>query len=161
MKNLFVFLFLFCLGYCATAQEITMFPGFLDFEYYQDDHHITKRKLLEILSEEEILYADWKRSRTYSALAISSGIAAFSLLIGGAASYDEYDNHKFQSSDGLLLGAIGLSFASGIFTSLDINLKKKTILRYNSTFDKSQSARSSLNLKGLVNGDGIGLALQF
>jgi len=61
----------------------------------------------------------------------------------------------------LLVGALALSFTSGVFTYLDLNLKKKTILRYNSKFDVSQSPSSSVNLKGKIDVNGVGLSLQF
>lgn len=90
-----------------------MFPGYLDYEYYQDDHHITKRQLLEIMSQDEVLFADWKRSRTYNALGISSGIGALGLLIVGVNSEYERNTDQFQQSDGFIIGALALSFTWG------------------------------------------------
>jgi len=94
MKYPSIFFFFLSVDFLTTAHEITMFPGYLDYEYYQDDHHITKRQLLEIMSQDEVLFADWKRSRTYSALGISSGIGALGLLIVGVNS--EYERNTDQ-----------------------------------------------------------------
>lgn len=161
MKYSSILIFFLSVGFLSTAQEITMFPGYLDYEYYQDDHHITKRQLLEIMSQDEVLFADWKRSRTFSAIGISSGIGALGLLIVGINTEYERNSDQLQQSNGLLVGALALSFTSGVFTYLDLNLKKKTILRYNSKFDVSQSPSSSVNLKGKIDGNGVGLTIQF
>lgn len=51
-----MFILFFCMG-SVSAQEITMFPSFSGYKYYQDDKEIDKKELETLLNKNEAIKA--------------------------------------------------------------------------------------------------------
>ena len=69
-KTLCILLFTSFFG-MLSAQELTMFSGFFDFQYYQDEMRIEKKNHFLIQQNEEANFY-WKKSKVFSAIAYSS-----------------------------------------------------------------------------------------
>ena len=132
------------------SQEITMFPGFWDYKYYQDDKQISKKELVMLLEQDEIAYSHWKKSKTFSALSIASLGAEIGFFVW---QLNNRSNNKSQT--GPFIGVLG-SFASVItFALISSGQKKKSILKYNEGLDQKSAFRI------VPSKQGIGIALQF
>ncbi|MDC6365364.1 MULTISPECIES: hypothetical protein [Flavobacteriaceae] len=132
------------------SQEITMFAGFWDYQYYQDDKRITKKNLVSLLEKDEIAYSHWKKSKTFSALSYVSFGAEIGFFVW------QLDNHsKNKSTTGPFIGVMS-SFASFLtFALLSSSQKKKSILKYNEGLNPKSA------FKVVPSKQGIGIALQF
>jgi hypothetical protein len=150
MQKLILAFFICFISYTASAQEITMFAGFWDYQYYQDDERISKKDLVSLLEKDEVANSHWKKSKTLSALswgALGAEIGFFVWQLNNAS------NDK--DTTGPLVGVLG-SFAAGItFAFISHNQKKKSILKYNEGLTKKSAFKVAPSKQG------IGLVFQF
>ncbi|SNY94717.1 hypothetical protein [Flagellimonas pacifica] len=151
IKKLIVLPLFLCLFYSKLgAQEITIFPSFWGYQYYQDDNRITKQDLISLLEKKEESYSYWKKSKTTSTLAYISGAAELGFF---AWQMNNYSNDK--NTTGPFLGVLG-SFGSFLtFALISNSQKKKAILKYNEGLSKKSVFRLAPSKQG------FGLALQF
>ncbi|MDA8611894.1 hypothetical protein N9L07_01990 [Flavobacteriaceae bacterium] len=90
-KTLCILLFTSFFG-MLSAQELTMFSGFFDFQYYQDEMRIEKKEVHILIQQNEEANFYWKKSKVFSAIAYSSiGISIVSII---TVSNNEYDDEK-------------------------------------------------------------------
>lgn len=126
-----------CLTFCSlyvnktVAQELTMFPSFAGYVYYQEDIKIKKAEVNELMKANEITNFHWKKSKKHQNIAtLALGgqlVTAFLALNSLNNSFGPADNKDLiflASSFGAAGIAIGFSFSSA-------KLKKKSILGYN------------------------------
>ncbi|WP_420603796.1 hypothetical protein [Flagellimonas sp.] len=151
VKKLIVLpLFLCLLSTKLSAQEITIFPSFWGYQYYQDDKRITKKDLISLLEKNEESYSYWKKSKTTSTLAYISGVAEL-----GFFAWQLNNQANDKDITGPFLGVLG-SFGSFVtFALISNSQKKKSILKYNEGLTKKTA------FKLVPSRQGFGLALQF
>ena len=153
MKNLcFSIIFLLSIHF-VNAQEITMFSGFFDYQYYQDDKRIAKKELIPLLETNDEAIAHWKRSKTYSTLSWVALAAETGFFIAEIA-----DNQPFENESNNTLNTVGVfgSLAAVLtFSIISHSQKKKAILKYN------QGIQDKTTFKLGPSKQGIGIALTF
>ena len=55
---------------------MTVFLGLTGYQYYEDDRRLITAEVNSLLSENELAFTYWKRSRTYNTIAfVSSAVA--------------------------------------------------------------------------------------
>lgn len=153
MKKLILFIFLFGYILKSEAQEITMFSGFFDYQYYQDDKRITKKELINLIETNEEAMTHWNRSKTYSTLslvALASEIGFFAWEVADNKPYENESNNTITK-----IGVFGSFAAVLTFGFISHSQKKKTILKYNQGLDR----KTTFKIKPTNNG--IGLAIVF
>ncbi|NAS13553.1 hypothetical protein [Poritiphilus flavus] len=151
-KTLLPLLFLFTLfvSFNAQSQEVTMFPGFWDYKYYQDDERITKKELVSLLETNDEALKHWKRSRTFSQLSYVLLAAEVGFLVW---QIDRARNDL--STTGPFIGVMA-SFGVGLtFAILNGSQKRKAVLKYNQGLEKPTA------FKILPSKRGLGIVLQF
>lgn len=155
-KTLCILLFTSFFG-MLSAQELTMFSGFFDFQYYQDEMRIEKKEVHFLIQQNEEANFYWKKSKVFSAIAYSSiGISIVSII---TVSNNEYDDEKQIHPLSLAGYFFGLT-SSVLFSFKEYNYKKKAILKYNSSFDAPKQTYNSYKIKGVFDNKGVGLRLQ-
>lgn len=153
MKYLVFFLISIVFLVKTNAQEITMFSGFFDYQYYQDDERIAKKDLVKLLETNEESLVHWNRSKTFStlswvALAAETGFAIWEIA----------DNTPFEDESNNTITTVGVfgSLAAVItFGVLSHTQKKKAILKYN------QGIQENTAFKIMPSKKGIGIAIVF
>ncbi len=132
-------------GIHVRAQEITMFPGFWNYQYYEDDTRITTKDLVTLFEKNDESLAHWKKSKTFNTL---SGVALGSeigFLVWELSEYDPYGENDVATSVGFYS-----SFAIGLtFLILSNNQKKKAILSYNKSLQKPSAFKIGPSRSGL------------
>lgn len=154
MKPISFFVVLFLLFSTAQAQEITVFPGFWNVEYYEDDHQITKKELKALMTKNEELNAYWKKSArkaTIGYVALAGQMASVVWLASELGS--DGDNETLAPA----AATVGFGIVAGIFLNAANKNGKKAILTYNKQFDDKTTYR----LVPVNNQNGLGLALKF
>ncbi len=68
MKQLILLDFLMGFSAQMRAQEITMFSGFFDYQYYQDNNRISKKKVNKLFESHPEPRTHWERSKTFNTL---------------------------------------------------------------------------------------------
>tara|TARA_R110002049_G_C9083857_1_gene555834 strand:+ start:674 stop:1135 length:462 start_codon:yes stop_codon:yes gene_type:complete len=137
----------------SEAQEITMFTGFFDYQYYQDDTRITKKKLANLIETNQEAIRHWNRSKTFSNLSLVALTSEIGFLV-----WEVSDNKPYENESNNTVTQIGVfgSFAAVLtFGFLSISQKKKTILKYNQGLDK----KTTFEVQPSKNG--IGIAMVF
>lgn len=151
-KSIFVILF-FGIVLNSEAQEITMFSGFFDYQYYKDDKRIDKKELINLIETNQDAMTHWNRSKTYSTLswvALASEIGFFVWEIADNKPYENESNNTVTK-----IGVFGSLAAVLTFGFISHSQKKKAILKYNQSLDK----KTTFKLQPAKNG--IGIALVF
>lgn len=154
MKYTLCFIVLFLVFSTAQGQEITVFPGLWNVEYYQDDTRITKKELKALMTKNEEVNAYWKKSTknaTIGYVAFAGQMASFVWLASELSS--EGDNETLSPA----VATVGFSIIAGIFLNAAKNNGKKAILTYNKQFDN----KTTYSLVPVSNQNGLGLALRF
>tara|TARA_R110000868_G_scaffold163800_1_gene396120 strand:- start:2357 stop:2818 length:462 start_codon:yes stop_codon:yes gene_type:complete len=137
----------------SEAQEITMFTVFFDYQYYQDDTRITKKKLANLIETNQEAIRHWNRSKTFSNLSLVALTSEIGFLV-----WEVSDNKPYENESNNMVTQIGVfgSFAAVLtFGFLSISQKKKTILKYNQGLDK----KTTFEVQPSKNG--IGIAMVF
>ncbi|MDA8877430.1 hypothetical protein N9I15_02140 [Flavobacteriaceae bacterium] len=70
------FLVLFFYTCQIQSQEMTVFLGLTGYQYYEDDRRLITPEVNSLLSENELAFTYWKRSRTYNTIAFASSAVA-------------------------------------------------------------------------------------
>ena len=137
-----------------TAQEITVFPGMWNIEYYQDDKEITKKELKQLFAKNQEVQAYWKKSNTFSSLAYT----AVAVEVGfGVWTLAELNNEDSSSSLAPAIGTVGFGILAVIFLNSANKNAKKAILTYNKQFDN----KTTFRLSPISNNDGLGIAIKW
>ena len=156
MQKMFLIIFMPGFFFSLSAQELTLFSGFFDYQYYQDDTRIEKSEVHFLMQQNEETHFYWKRSRTYSAISYSSlGISIISFVNINKNLEPDGTINDYKIT-GYFLGLI----SAIIFSIKEHNYKKKAILKYNSTFDEPKTT-SSVKINGKFDGNGLGVSLTF
>lgn len=145
-----VFIIAYISSFSVKAQEVTMFPGFWGYKYYQDDEQINKKQLESLLIKNDDIYLSWKKSKQFETLAIVAIGAETGFLVW---ELNNISNNK--SPTGPLIGVLASGVVGIIFIYKSINLKKKAILKYNKNLEKATTFKIRPSNKG------IGIVLQF
>ena len=116
------------------GQELSMYPGFWSYKYYQDDQQISKSEFESILNTVPEAQTAWQKSKdhmAYSWLALGAEIGFLVWQLNAR------DNGKSQT--GPFIGVIGTAVAAIGFSISSANLKRKAILKYNQAIEDSGS----------------------
>ena len=105
-----------------------------------------------LLSDNELAFTYWKRSRTYNTIAFAS--SAIAVGTGIAIVTRDAEN---PASGGLYAASIGTTLMGLILTLSAHNQKKKTVLSYNKVLEH----RTVYKITPIGNRNGLGLALKF
>lgn len=132
------------------AQELTMFSGFLDYQYYQDDQRIKKAELVSLMETNTEAFSHWKKSRTFETL---SWVALASEV--GFFVWEVTDNDDPSNDTATKIGVFGSLAAVITFSVIAHHQKKNAILKYNKSLEKQTAFKIVPSKKGL------GIALQF
>ena len=153
MKKSILLILFFGFVLSSEAQEITMFSGFFDYQYYQDDKRIDKQELINLLETNQDAIIHWNKSKTFNTLswvALASEIGFFVWEIADNKPYENESNNTITK-----IGVFGSLAAVFTFGYISHTQKKKAILKYNQGLDK----KTSFKLQPAKNG--IGVALVF
>lgn len=136
----------------SLCQEMTVFLGLTGYTYYEDDRRLITGEVHSLLSENELAFTYWKRSRSsYTFAALSTAVALGTGI--GIVARDENNNAPV----GLYAASLGSSII-GIILSLSANnQKKKAVLTYNKGLENDISYK----LVPIGSKDGFGIAIQF
>lgn len=153
MRNryfLAIVIFFFLFSFSSKAQEITMFAGFWDNQYYQDNERISKKDLKLLLEKDDVAFKHWNKAKTYNTLswvALASEVGFGVWMISNSA--NQKDNTVAS------IGFLG-SIAGGItFALISHHQKKKAILKYNEGLDNKTS------FKIMPSKQGFGIVMEF
>ena len=154
--NFFIFpttllLFLFYTSQ-VYSQEMTVFLGLTGYQYYEDDRRLITAEVNSLLSDNELAFTYWKRSRTYNTIAFASSAIA----VGTAIVIVTQDDRQ-TGSEGLYVASIGTTLIGLIMTLSAHNQKKKTILTYN----KGLEHRTAYKITPIGNKMDLDLLLNF
>ena len=144
----------------ASAQEITVFPGFWSSEYYQDDKKIDKKELEALFAKNEEVQAYWKKSKGQEVAGSIAVVAELGFIIW---MYSEILDESRPRQDrakrslGPLIGGVGSAVIAGFLLHASNKSKRRAILAYNKQFDK----KTAFRLTPVSNQNGVGLALKF
>ena len=156
MKKMLLIVFMSGFFFLLSAQELTLFPGFFDYQYYQDDLRIEKSEVTFLMQQNKETHFYWRRSRTYSAISYTSlGISIIS-LVNINENLDPDGTINDYKISGYFLGLI----SAIVFSIKERNHKKKAILKYNSFFDEPKTT-SSVKVNRKIDGNGLGVSLTF
>lgn len=133
------------------AQEITVFPGFWNLEYYKDDKKISKKQLASILEKDNEAFDLWNKSNnlntfTWVSLAVETGFGVWTL-------------QKLQKNENGVGPAIAtlISAASVVIFASKANKKRReAILKYNQSLDSKK-----ITFKVEPSREGLGIVLRF
>ena len=133
------------------AQEITVFPGLWNMEYYEDENKITKTELESILSANQESLTLWQEAKSKQTL----GYVFFAAEVGFGTwtAIKLMDDEEEALVPGI--ATIGTGIVAMIFLNSANKKKKEAILKYNSSLDKKVSF--DLN----IDSDGLGFVLSF
>jgi len=146
MKHLFSILALFIFTTTSYCQELTTFPGFFGYKYYEDENQISKQEFKALILKDQEANALWRKSQKHQGISLACLAAGLGFAIWGLE-----DEDQIAAPVGLLVSSgalLGFSYSS-------LNLKKKAILKYN------QNNTASMNLNFGVSRNGVGLVCQF
>ncbi|MEN1785679.1 MAG: hypothetical protein AAGF77_11140 [Bacteroidota bacterium] len=149
MKTIVLMLVMVLCFVQSSAQEITMFSGFFDYQYYQDDKRIARKDLVNLLETNQEALAYWNRSKTFNTL---SWLALASEI--GFGIWYITDNKESNNA----ISQVGLfgSFAAALtFSFISHSQKKKAILKYNQGIEEKTAFKIYPSKKG------IGVAIVF
>ncbi len=132
------------------AQEITMFPSFWGYEFYQDDERIDREQLASLFENNQETLDLWKKSNTLESLAWVSFAAETGFAIWTFKDLQN-DEHSIVPA----LATLGSAVAVVIFTQLSNKNKKEAILRYN------QGLESKTTFRIEPSKNGLGVVLRF
>ena len=150
LKKIIFPLLLFLVFQYSSAQEITLFPGFWSYQYYQDDKRIPRKDVVMLLEKDTVAFEHWKKSNTYSTLSYT----AFTAELGFFA-WQLSNISKDKESTPQLVGVLG-SFAVGLtFALISNSQRKKAILNYNEGLNQKTTFRITPSKNG------FGIALNF
>lgn len=147
---LLLFLFGFLLNIHAPAQEVTIFPGILGQEYYQDDIRIDKKEFVSLMNSNDLSKFYYEKSKRHLIYAISSGVVYSGFTLWQLYALDNGENIVIP-----LVGGLGSFIALVGFSYSSTSARKNAILSYNKGLDGG----FSLNISPTSNG--IGLVLSF
>ena len=135
MKKLLLLCLIFGLSQVEIkAQELTMFSGFLNYQYYQDDKKISRKKFVSLLEKDIVAFDHWKKSKTFNTLSLVALASE-----AGFAAWEITDNNDPSNDTVTKIGVYG-SFAAVIaFGILSHSQKKKATLKYNQGLDNSNA----------------------
>tara|TARA_R110000823_G_C15578135_1_gene462671 strand:+ start:83 stop:547 length:465 start_codon:yes stop_codon:yes gene_type:complete len=152
MKRLLSLCLIFCLSQIEIkAQEITMFSGFFDYQYYQDDTRITKKELKNLMETNQKALTHWNRSKTFSTLTLVALASEIGFFV-----WEVSDNKPFENESNNTITTIGVtgSFAAVLAFNFLSNLqKKKSILKYNQGLEK----KTTFEIQPAKNGFGMAI----
>ena len=146
------FLVLFFYTCQIQSQEMTVFLGLTGYQYYEDDRRLITPEVNSLLSENELAFTYWKRSRTYNTIAFASSAGALGTGVAIVA-----HNSENPAPTELYVASIGTTLIGIIMTLSAHNQKKKTILTYNKGLEKQMSFK----IDPIGNKNGVGLTIQF
>ena len=146
------FLVLFFYTCQIQSQEMTVFLGLTGYQYYEDDRRLITLEVNSLLSENELAFTYWKRSRTYNTIAFASSAVALGTGVAIVA-----HNSENPAPEELYVASIGTTLIGIIMTLSAQNQKKKTILTYNKGLEKQMSFK----IDPIGNKNGVGLTIQF
>ena len=121
-KVSFIIILMMGISSKSFAQELTIFPGFGSFQYYQDDQQIDKLEFETLLSENAAANSDWMKSKTHMRAGLLFLGAEIGFLYWGISSIDETDSNLVPVIS--LVGVLGSATASIVF-SLSANKLRK------------------------------------
>jgi hypothetical protein len=154
MRFTYLFVVLFLFFSTAQAQEITVFPGLWNVEYYEDDNRITKKELKTLLTKNEEVNGYWKKSTKNATIGYVAFGGQMASVIWLASKLDsEDDNDRIAPA----AGTVGFGIIAGIFLQAAAKNGKKAILTYNKQFD----GKTTYSLVPIGNQNGLGLAIRF
>lgn len=110
------------------SQELTLFPGFWSYEYYEDDNRITKTEFKNLIRTDESAqyYMDKADNSQYLLIGSFFAYIGSSIWIGASEASGGSIVASLLSVGGIIGGSIGLT-----------NNRKKAVLQYNKGFDKN------------------------
>lgn len=159
---LLVILFFIFFSVKSLAQEVTVFQGFWQDEYYQDDNKITKKEVKALFSKNEDVNMYWKKADTKEIIArvavmaqLAGTIWYVSELVNDDPSLSNRD--KAKNAVAPFIGSLGAGIVGIIFLNSANKSRKKAILTYNKQFD----TQTTFRLEPISNGNGLGLALKW
>ncbi len=136
----------------GTTQELTVFPGFLSNQFYQDSQRITRSEFMELLNSdaESLVFLD-KRKKQHTIVGISIGAYIGSSIWLG--SIDNRPNADNFNNNVILPGIIflGSLVAGTVFSFKARNNFRNAVLKYN----------DNLTLDFRPTNNGLGLILSF
>ncbi len=135
------------------AQELTMFPGFGSYQFYQDDQKISKVEFETLLSENADANNDWIKSKKDMKTSLLFLGAEIGFLYWGISSIGRTDSNLVPIIS--LVGVLGSATASIVFSLSANKLKKNAILKYNNGLESNTSIDIGLQRNGL------GISLNF
>lgn len=135
------------------GQEITMFMGFFDYQFYQDNERISKKEVSKLFATHPKSKSHWERSKTFNTL---SWVAVASEIGFAVGMLNETTPHnKVPNSAITQIGFYGSIAAALTFNILEHAQKKKAILSYNQGLEKKTTFKIQPSKKG------IGIAIVF
>lgn len=134
------------------CQEMTVFLGLTGYTYYEDDRRLITGEVHSLLSENELAFTHWKRSRTLNTFGILSSAVAIGTGIGIVARDENKD-----APTSLYAASIGTTIIGVILYLSANNQKKKAVLTYN----KGLEDNLSYKLVPIGSKDGLGVAIRF
>ncbi len=132
------------------AQEITIFPGFWELEYYQGDEKINKKQLVSLLEKDQESLKLWKKSNTFNSLAWAS--------LAMETGFAIWTFDKIRNDENSLVPAMATLTSAAAFIVFYLSsskYKKESILRYNKNLKSKTAFRIGPSNKGL------GIVLRF
>ena len=149
---IYLVFFAFLLQTPIRCQEMTVFLGPTGYTYYEDERPLITEEVHSLLSENELAFTYWKRSRTMNTIGIFSSTVAVGTGIGILARDKNND-----PPTSLYAASIGSTIISIILYLSANNQKKKAVLTYNKGLEKN----ISFKLIPTGNNLGLGLAIRF
>src|SRR5690554_3102022 len=151
MNKLLPLCLIFCLSHLdIKAQEITMFTGFFDNQYYQDDKKINKKELTALLEKDVVAFNHWEKAKTFNTLAQIALATEIGFFVWEIA-----DTNNTKNDTAIKIGVSGSLAAVIVFSILSHSQKKNAILKYNQGLDNS----NAFSIKPSKNG--LGVVMQF
>ncbi len=134
------------------AQEITIFPGFWDMQYYENSNRITTKEVGEKMKNIPMANELWHKSKQQNTIGWLALIPQFGFGIWAINRAANGENAMPQLIGSLASGAVGIGFSLAY-----INSRKNAILTYNEKIKLKNE--TSLHLGSTQNG--LGLTLGF
>lgn len=154
MKRSVLFILFSISFFTISAQELSMFSGFFDYQYYQDDKRIAKKEVVQLLETNQDARAHWKKSKTLSTLSYVALASEIGFFLNEVLDNKPYENTKNNTINDI--GVYG-SFAAALTLSIVSRAqKKKAILKYNQGLDKKKTTFQIKPAK-----KGVGIAVVF
>ena len=128
-----------------SAQEITMFPGFWNMKYYQDDESISKQQVEQLMLNDAEANQLWQKSRKHMTIGY--------IAIAGEIGFLVWQLNRAGNSESQIGPLIGVLATGGVAIGFSLsanNLRKKSILSYNKNLKST-----SFNFGPTYNGLGV------